>query len=309
MPKRKPPRRCRQARRRRRGSPPPPCSPSWTPPSERPRAAQPDAAAPRPRRRRGLVGARTRPQYPHMLFSLQQELHRHRRRPGRRRGPAVARRRRTVLLPRRSPRRAWPEPRRHARAAPAVHVHRARRGHDGRPAGREGRLGRNFLALPVEHEPGTHFVYNSGATYMVSAIVQKVTGQTVLDYLAAAPLRSAGHRGPTWENSPQGINIGGWGLSIKTEDIARFGLLYLQKGVWQGKRLLPEAWVAEATSKQVSNGDRPGQRLGAGLRLPVLALPARRVPGRRRLRPVLRRAAGAGRRRGDHGGVGDMQAV
>ena len=70
-----------------------------------------------------------------------------------------------------------------------------------------------------------------------------------------APVWAARHRHPTWENSPQGINVGGWGLSVTTEDIARFGLLYLQKGEWRGKRLLPEEWVAEATSKQVSNGD------------------------------------------------------
>ena len=115
----------------------------------------------------------------------------------------------------------------------------------------------SFLAQPVEHAPGTHFVYNSGATYMVSAIVQKVTGQTVLDYLGPRLFGPLGILHPTWENSPQGINVGGWGLSITTEDIARFGLLYLQKGVWQGKRLLPEAWVAEATSKHVENGTDP----------------------------------------------------
>ncbi len=57
--------------------------------------------------------------------------------------------------------------------------------------------------------------------------------------------------------SPQGINTGGWGLKIKTEDIARFGQMYLQKGVWNGKPLLPEAWVAEATSFKISNGDNP----------------------------------------------------
>ena len=115
----------------------------------------------------------------------------------------------------------------------------------------------NFLALPVEHEPGTHFVYNSGATYMVSAIVQKATGQPILEYLRPRLFEPLGIDGPTWENSPQGVNTGGWGLSIRTEDIARFGLLYLQRGGWQGTRLLPEAWVAEATAKQVSNGTDP----------------------------------------------------
>ena len=123
---------------------------------------------------------------------------------------------------------------------------------------------KNFLARPVEHTPGTHFVYNSGATYMISAIVQNVTGQTLLEFLKPRLFDPLGITGQAWENSPQGINTGGWGLSIKTEDILRFGLLYQQKGVWEGKRLLPEAWVEEATSKQVSNGTDPDNDWAVG---------------------------------------------
>jgi CubicO group peptidase (beta-lactamase class C family) len=111
-----------------------------------------------------------------------------------------------------------------------------------------------FLAQPVEREPGTHFLYNSGATYMVAAILQKVTGQTLLEFLEPR-LFALGITGATWDSSPQGVNVGGWGMSVKTEDIAKFGQLYLQKGVWNGERILSEAWVAAATSKQVSNGD------------------------------------------------------
>jgi CubicO group peptidase (beta-lactamase class C family) len=116
---------------------------------------------------------------------------------------------------------------------------------------------KGFLSLPVEHAPGTHFVYNSGATYMLSAIVQKVSGLRLLDYLQPRLMEPLGIEGATWEISPQGIHMGGWGLSIKTEDIARFGQLYLQKGYWNGKQILPEAWVREASSKQVSNGSEP----------------------------------------------------
>lgn len=114
-----------------------------------------------------------------------------------------------------------------------------------------------FLSLPVENRPGAPFVYNSGATYMLSAIVQKLTGLTVLDYLRPRLFEPLGIENPTWESCPRGINTGGWGLSIRTEDIARFGQLYLQKGVWEGERILPEAWVKEATRKQVANGDNP----------------------------------------------------
>jgi hypothetical protein len=113
-----------------------------------------------------------------------------------------------------------------------------------------------FLAQPVEHEPGTHFVYNNGATYMVSAIVQKMTGLKLLDYLQPRLFEPLGIKKPTWEACPRGINKGAFGLSLKTEDIARFGQMYLQKGVWQDQRLVPEAWVEAATAYQVPN-DHP----------------------------------------------------
>jgi len=111
-----------------------------------------------------------------------------------------------------------------------------------------------FLKQPVTHEPGTHFLYNSGATYILSAIVQRLTGMTVLDYLGPRLLEPLNIEGATWETCPRGINTGGWGLSIRTEGIARFGQLYLQRGLWHGRRLLPEAWVQTATSRQISNG-------------------------------------------------------
>jgi CubicO group peptidase (beta-lactamase class C family) len=114
-----------------------------------------------------------------------------------------------------------------------------------------------FLSLPVEYRPGTHFVYNSGATYMLAAIVQKVTGMTLVEYLTPRLFEPLGIEGATWETSPQGINMGGWGLNITTEDIARFGQMYLQKGKWNGRQILPEAWVAEASMRQVSNGSNP----------------------------------------------------
>jgi len=120
---------------------------------------------------------------------------------------------------------------------------------------------RAFLSLPVEHEPGTHFVYNSAASFMLSAIVLKLTGQTLIDYLTPRLFEPLGIQGAIWESyvnhEGAAVNFGGWGLNIKTEDIARLGQLYLKKGMWNGKRLLPEAWVKEATSKQVSNAPNP----------------------------------------------------
>jgi len=114
-----------------------------------------------------------------------------------------------------------------------------------------------FLALPVEHKPGTHFVYNSAATYMLSAIIQKVTGETLLKYLTPRLFEPLGISNPSWESDPDGINLGGWGLNIRTKDIAGFGQLYLQKGNWNGKQLISKEWIEEATSYQTSNGSNP----------------------------------------------------
>lgn len=118
-------------------------------------------------------------------------------------------------------------------------------------------IARTFLAAPVACKPGTLFVYNTPGTYMLSAIVQKVTGQTVFDYLQPRLFQPLGIEHPTWDASPQGITFGGVGLNIRTEDIARLGLLYLQKGKWNGKQLLPAAWVEAATARQTSNGSEP----------------------------------------------------
>jgi CubicO group peptidase (beta-lactamase class C family)/predicted glycoside hydrolase/deacetylase ChbG (UPF0249 family) len=116
---------------------------------------------------------------------------------------------------------------------------------------------KKFLAHPVPFKPGTHFLYNSPATYMLSAIVQKVTGTTALDYLRPRLFEPLGFENPTWVASPQGISVGAYGLLVRTEDIASFGQLYLQKGAWKGRQLIPAAWIEEATALETSNGSNP----------------------------------------------------
>ena len=126
-------------------------------------------------------------------------------------------------------------------------------GHDSEPKrGKDGESWvKSFLAWPIEHEPGTYYCYNSLGTYMLSAIVQKVTGQKVVDYLQPRLFDPLGIEAPRWEESPQGINCGGWGLYLKTEDLAKMGQLLLQGGKWNGKQILPAEYVAEATRAQV----------------------------------------------------------
>jgi CubicO group peptidase (beta-lactamase class C family) len=117
-----------------------------------------------------------------------------------------------------------------------------------------------FLGHPVVHAPGTYFRYNTPGSYMLSAIVTKATGETVLDYLTPRLFEPLGIRNPRWGTTDEGYNFGGYGLFIRTEDIAKFGQLYLQKGQWKGGQLLSEKWVETATSKQVDNDKAPSGR-------------------------------------------------
>lgn len=112
---------------------------------------------------------------------------------------------------------------------------------------------KGFLKMPVKNKPGSVFLYNSFATYMLSAIVQKVTGQKIIEYLKPRLLAPLGIKDADWETDPKGINVGGWGLRVHTEDIARFGQLYLQKGKWNGKQVLPAGWANEATTFKIDN--------------------------------------------------------
>ena len=94
---------------------------------------------------------------------------------------------------------------------------------------------------------------------MLSAIVQKATGQTVLDYLQPRLFEPLGIEHPTLGDQPAGRStLGGYGLSVRTEDIAQFGQLYLQKGKWNGKQLVPaRRGSRRRPRRQTSNGSNP----------------------------------------------------
>ena len=112
---------------------------------------------------------------------------------------------------------------------------------------------RAFMEWPIEFEPGTCYCYNSIATYVLSAAVQKVTGQKVVDYLEPRLWQPLGIEKPYWQESPAGINTGGWGLYLKTEDLARMGLCLLNGGKFRGKQVIPADWVREMSAAQVSS--------------------------------------------------------
>lgn len=118
----------------------------------------------------------------------------------------------------------------------------------------------HFISTEPKYKPGTVFKYNNMATFMLSAIVQQVTGETVFDYLLPRIFRPLGIRGIDWDLNPQGITMGMIGLRLRTEDLAKFGQLLLNGGVWNGKQLIPKEWVKEATSFHIKNSDEPEEK-------------------------------------------------
>ncbi len=110
-----------------------------------------------------------------------------------------------------------------------------------------------FLREPVSEPPGETFIYSSATSYMLSAIVTRTTGQTAHAYLQQRMIAPLGMSALTWDSSPEGISTGGNGLSCTTEDVLKFGVLHLSNGQWEGREVLPAAWVREATRRQVEH--------------------------------------------------------
>ncbi len=125
---------------------------------------------------------------------------------------------------------------------------------------------RGFLLSPPDHGPGTVFAYSQPCTYALASIIQRNAGMPLTEYLRPRLFDPLGIGPVGWQTFPPGREQGFSGLHARTEDIAKLGLLYLQRGQWEGTRLIPEAWVAEATSKQVGNpeGASPDWAQGYG---------------------------------------------
>ena len=110
-----------------------------------------------------------------------------------------------------------------------------------------------FFKIPLVHPPGTVYVYTSAASYMLAAILTRATGTSVHAYLRPRLFQPLGIVGETWDIGPDGINPGGNGLSVRTADLLKLGILHAQDGVWEGRRLLPQSWVAESTRRHCGN--------------------------------------------------------
>lgn len=112
---------------------------------------------------------------------------------------------------------------------------------------------KSFLMFEPEFEPGTHFFYNNAATFMLSEIVRKYTDMSMYDFLEQRLFVSLGINGTYWNAFADGNSQGAVGLHASTDDVAKLGLLYLNKGVYNGKRILSENWVETATKAWSDN--------------------------------------------------------
>ena len=108
-----------------------------------------------------------------------------------------------------------------------------------------------FLAQDFPHEPGTYYRYSTHGSHMLAALVEKATGQSMLEFLYEHLFKPLDILKPQWETCPSGMTAGGMGLSIAPESIAKIGVMLLNKGIYQGKRILSESYINEATSPHV----------------------------------------------------------
>ena len=115
-----------------------------------------------------------------------------------------------------------------------------------------------YFESGVTFQPGKRFNYNSLNSYVLSCIVKEVSGYGLVDYLTPRLFSPLGIRDLHWERSPEGIENGGWGLYLRREDVAKLAQLYLDGGVWKGKRIISEEWVRRSTSAFIKTPDDAG---------------------------------------------------
>ena len=127
----------------------------------------------------------------------------------------------------------------------------------------------NILKQPLAYEPGTHFFYSNVSSYFVSAAIQKKTGMTLRDYLTPRLFEPLHIFNPQWESCPKGINLGASGLYLMTSELSRFGQMLLDGGKFEGKQIVPKAYIDLASSTQIDNRngttDDPESIAGYGL--------------------------------------------
>ncbi len=117
---------------------------------------------------------------------------------------------------------------------------------------------KSFFATKPGVWPGTRFRYDTCATYVLAAIVEKISGKPMMAFLQERLCRPLGFGRAYTHVSPTGVACGGYGLYVRTPDLAKFGLLYLNEGEWNGQRLLSRDWVRLASAKQTASNPGSG---------------------------------------------------
>ena len=103
------------------------------------------------------------------------------------------------------------------------------------------------LSQPMSDAPGAKFYYNSGNPYVLSALINRKTGQNAFEFAKKELFGPLGITSAGWGRADsQGVIDGGAGLSLAPQDMARIGYLYLRNGIWEGKQIIPSSWVDRA---------------------------------------------------------------
>lgn len=108
------------------------------------------------------------------------------------------------------------------------------------------------LQQPMSDEPGTVMVYNSGVSQLLAAILVRSIGTSITQYADTHLFSPLGIEQYEWKSDPQGIHTGGYGLQLSAHDMLKFGLLYLNKGVWNNKRVISEELVRHSTEPTIA---------------------------------------------------------
>jgi CubicO group peptidase (beta-lactamase class C family) len=109
-----------------------------------------------------------------------------------------------------------------------------------------------ILSRPMSSTPGDTFNYSAGNPHLLSAIITKLTGTSALEYAKAKLFGPLGITEVFWPHDPQGLSKGGDGLYLQPRDMAKIGYLYLRNGVWEGKQVLPSAWIDKVSHANVN---------------------------------------------------------
>ncbi len=121
-----------------------------------------------------------------------------------------------------------------------------------------------ILAQPMREEAGKRYNHCVGAPHLLSAVLQKVTGMSTAAYAEEKLFKPLGINGAVWSSDNNGISIGGSGLSMTAEGLAKIGQLYLQKGKWEGMQIIPESWISLSTKKHIDTPEGPWSFYGGG---------------------------------------------